>query len=43
MSREGVVAALHGRETDAGDFLVQDVLEAGLPSQLEFPLKSSMN
>ncbi|XP_056171046.1 DNA polymerase delta small subunit isoform X2 [Syzygium oleosum] len=36
----GVVAALHGRETDAGDFLVQDVLEAGLPSQLEFPLKS---
>ncbi|XP_030526063.1 DNA polymerase delta small subunit [Rhodamnia argentea] len=36
----GVVVALHGKETDAGDFLVQDVLEAGLPSQLEFPLKS---
>ena len=38
----GVVVALHGKETGAGDFLVQDVLEAGLAPQIEFPLKSSM-
>ncbi|XP_018858819.2 DNA polymerase delta small subunit-like [Juglans regia] len=37
----GIVVALHGKETDAGDFLVQDVLEAGLPPQIELPLKSS--
>lgn len=36
----GIVVALHGKETDAGDFLVQDVLEAGLPPQIEVPLKS---
>ncbi|XP_057983686.1 DNA polymerase delta small subunit [Malania oleifera] len=36
----GVVAALHGKETAAGDFLVQDILEAGLPSQIELPLSS---
>ncbi|KAM3690364.1 hypothetical protein ACB098_09G119100 [Castanea mollissima] len=35
----GVVVALLGKETDAGDFLVQDVLEAGLPPQIEHPLK----
>lgn len=34
----GVVAALHGKETSAGDFLVLDVLEAGLPPQIEHPL-----
>lgn len=38
----GIVVALHGKETDAGDFLVQDVLDAGLPPQIELPLKSSM-
>lgn len=38
----GVVVALLGKETDAGDFLVQDVLEAGLPPQIEHPLKSGM-
>ncbi|KAJ7976005.1 DNA polymerase delta small subunit [Quillaja saponaria] len=36
----GIVVALHGKETDAGEFLVQDVLEAGLPPQIEFPLES---
>ncbi|XP_015898943.3 DNA polymerase delta small subunit isoform X1 [Ziziphus jujuba] len=36
----GVVFALHGKETDAGDFLVLDFLEAGLPPQIEKPLKS---
>ncbi|XWS66442.1 hypothetical protein CRYUN_Cryun05aG0199600 [Craigia yunnanensis] len=36
----GVVVALHGKETTAGDFFVEDVLEAGLPSQIERPLKS---
>nr|CAB3497201.1 unnamed protein product [Digitaria exilis] len=29
----GVVVALHGKETSAGNFLVEDVLEAGLPPQ----------
>ncbi|KAK7848769.1 dna polymerase delta small subunit, partial [Quercus suber] len=38
-SLDGVVVALLGKETDAGDFLVQDVLEAGLPPQIEHPLK----
>lgn len=38
----GVVAALHGKETDAGDFLVQDVMDAGLPPQIEHPLKLSI-
>lgn len=37
----GTVVGLHGKETDAGDFLVLDVLEAGLPPQIELPLKSS--
>ncbi|XP_057438754.1 DNA polymerase delta small subunit [Lotus japonicus] len=36
----GIVVAVHGKETEAGEFLVQDVLEAGLPPQIEFPLKS---
>ncbi|XP_073306849.1 DNA polymerase delta small subunit [Primulina huaijiensis] len=30
----GIVVALHGKETGAGDFLVEDVLEAGLPHQI---------
>ncbi|XP_022548909.2 DNA polymerase delta small subunit isoform X1 [Brassica napus] len=34
----GVVVALHGKETSAGEFVVEDVLEAGLPPQLERPL-----
>jgi DNA polymerase delta subunit 2 len=38
----GIVVALHGKETGAGDFLVQDVLEAGLAPQIELPLKPSM-
>ncbi|KAF6149338.1 hypothetical protein GIB67_016876 [Kingdonia uniflora] len=33
----GNVVALHGKETSAGDFLVQDILEAGLPPQEELP------
>ncbi|XVF75906.1 hypothetical protein PTKIN_Ptkin13bG0224300 [Pterospermum kingtungense] len=36
----GVVVALHGKETTAGDFFVEDVLEAGLPPQIEQSLKS---
>ncbi|KAJ8756307.1 hypothetical protein K2173_025119 [Erythroxylum novogranatense] len=36
----GVVVALHGKETDAGDFLVLDVLEAGLAPQVDVPLNS---
>ncbi|XP_010554876.1 PREDICTED: DNA polymerase delta small subunit isoform X2 [Tarenaya hassleriana] len=34
----GVVVALHGKETSAGEFFVEDVLEAGLPPQVERPL-----
>ena len=37
----GIVVALHGKETGAGDFLVLDVLEAGLPPQIALPLNSS--
>lgn len=33
-----MIAALHGKETSAGDFLVEDVLEAGLPQQIERPI-----
>ncbi|XP_077246950.1 DNA polymerase delta small subunit [Tasmannia lanceolata] len=33
----GIVAALHGKETGDGDFLVHDILEAGLPPQLPLP------
>ncbi|KAK2965550.1 hypothetical protein RJ640_016692, partial [Escallonia rubra] len=36
----GNVVALHGKETGAGDYLVEDILEAGLPPQLELPYKS---
>ncbi|XP_052173852.1 DNA polymerase delta small subunit [Diospyros lotus] len=36
----GIVVALHGKETDAGDFWVEEVLEAGLGDQIELPLKS---
>ncbi|KAH8485682.1 hypothetical protein H0E87_027212, partial [Populus deltoides] len=36
----GVVVALHGKETGAGDFMVLDVLEAGLAPQIEPQLKS---
>lgn len=41
-SLTGIVVAIHGKETGAGDFLVQEVLEAGLPPQIEFPIKSSI-
>ncbi|KAL7599089.1 hypothetical protein Lser_V15G26377 [Lactuca serriola] len=34
------VVALHGKETNSGDFLVEDILEAGLPPQLDLPNKS---
>lgn len=37
----GVVVALMGKETGAGAFLVEHVLEAGLPPQIEKPLNSS--
>lgn len=40
--KTGVVVALHGKETDAGEFSVLDILEAGLPPQIEKPLKSSI-
>lgn len=33
----GVVVALHGNATKDGDFLVQGVLEAGIPQQVERP------
>ncbi|CAI9287846.1 unnamed protein product [Lactuca saligna] len=36
----GNVVALHGKETNSGDFLVEDILEAGLPPQLDLPTKS---
>ncbi|KAK3010098.1 hypothetical protein RJ639_012438, partial [Escallonia herrerae] len=36
----GNVVALHGKATGAGDYLVEDILEAGLPPQLELPYKS---
>lgn len=36
----GLVIALHGKETGAGDFMVEDVLEAGLPQQIDRPLNS---
>ncbi|KAL1540825.1 DNA polymerase delta subunit 2 [Salvia divinorum] len=36
----GTVVALHGKETGAGDFELEDVLEAGLPHQIDRPLNS---
>ncbi|KAG6506463.1 hypothetical protein ZIOFF_031786 [Zingiber officinale] len=36
----GIVVALHGKETSKGDFLVQDMLEAGIPPQTKLPLSS---
>lgn len=36
----GNVVALHGKESGAGEYLVLDILEAGLPPQVERPLKS---
>ncbi|XP_076904612.1 DNA polymerase delta small subunit-like [Bidens hawaiensis] len=35
----GNVVALHGKETGGGDFFVEDILEAGLPPQLDLPNK----
>ncbi|XP_021721660.1 DNA polymerase delta small subunit-like [Chenopodium quinoa] len=35
----GVVVAFLGKESGAGSFLVHDILEAGLPPQIEKPLK----
>ncbi|CAH9105630.1 unnamed protein product [Cuscuta epithymum] len=35
----GLVVAIHGKETTAGDFLVEDVLEAGLAEQVERPFQ----
>lgn len=35
----GNIIALHGKETSAGEFLVEDVLEAGLPQQIERPIQ----
>ncbi|GAB4851533.1 DNA polymerase delta subunit 2 [Ancistrocladus abbreviatus] len=37
----GVVVALLGKETGSGSFLVLDFLEAGLPPQIENPIKPS--
>ncbi|GKC72199.1 DNA polymerase delta small subunit [Tanacetum coccineum] len=34
------VVALHGKETSGGDFLVEDLLEAGLPPQSDLPNNS---
>lgn len=39
----GNVVALHGKETSAGEFLVLDVLDAGLAPQKELPLNSGMS
>ncbi|KAL7254398.1 hypothetical protein ACSBR1_008732 [Camellia fascicularis] len=39
----GLVVALHGKETGAGDFWVEDILEAGLPNQIALPLKSGLS
>lgn len=39
---EGNVVALHGKETGGGDFFVEDVLEAGLPPQLDHLNKSGI-
>ncbi|KAI3517884.1 hypothetical protein L1887_17105 [Cichorium endivia] len=36
----GNIVALHGKETSGGNFLVEDILEAGLPPQLDLPSKS---
>ncbi|XP_047334811.1 DNA polymerase delta small subunit [Impatiens glandulifera] len=36
----GIVIAVLGKETGAGDFWVDEVLEAGLPDQIERPLNS---
>ncbi|XP_050383250.1 DNA polymerase delta small subunit isoform X2 [Argentina anserina] len=36
----GNIVALHGKETDEGEFVVLDVLEPGLSPQIELPLKS---
>ncbi|OVA13065.1 DNA polymerase alpha/epsilon [Macleaya cordata] len=36
----GVVVAVHGKETVSGEFFVQDILERGLPHQIELPLDS---
>ncbi|KAH9625514.1 hypothetical protein KSS87_012115 [Heliosperma pusillum] len=35
----GVVVAVLGKETDTGTFLVQEFLDAGLPPQIEKPLR----
>ncbi|RAL48715.1 hypothetical protein DM860_001035 [Cuscuta australis] len=35
----GLVVALHGKETAADDFLVEDILEAGLAEQIERPFQ----
>lgn len=35
----GNIVALHGKETSAGEFLVEDVLEPGLPQQIERPIQ----
>ncbi|XP_026411833.1 DNA polymerase delta small subunit-like [Papaver somniferum] len=36
----GVVVALHGKETTSGEFSVIDILDRGLPPQIELPLDS---
>ncbi|PHT39844.1 DNA polymerase delta small subunit [Capsicum baccatum] len=35
----GNIVALHGKETSAGEFLVEDVLEPGLPQQIKRPIQ----
>ncbi|CAA0837481.1 DNA polymerase delta small subunit [Striga hermonthica] len=37
----GIVTALHGKETGNGEFLVEDILEAGLPPQTKLPVHSA--
>lgn len=41
-SLAGIVVALHGKETSEGKFFVLDMLEAGLPPQIEQPPSSSI-
>ncbi|KAL6580326.1 DNA polymerase delta subunit 2 [Orobanche minor] len=40
---KGIVVAVHGKGIDAGDFMVEDILESGLPPQIKWPLNSGLS
>lgn len=42
MVYEGNVVAVHGKETSGGEFVVEDILEAGLPPQFDQPNNSGI-